>query len=464
MQNITPIYEEEFKIKLVETAKEINKMFEKPVTSILASVPDVDFPIFLKRKEDLLTKHENNPKEKFVSDLIFGASDRAEEQCVGSGKLAMYLCSLLIENNSVVDYDTYEKIKSVIRSNVVRPKKKEFIKAIKNISSYAIKSDKYIDLLIDSCLLGGIESKITTSIDQYSDTTVSYHHGFGFNVTAAHPLFKKVFGNGINNPKTVVYDGRINSPSEIFVLLHYASKTKEPVVIFARGFSESVLYDLKTNVMKGTIKVLPIVIPRTIDTVNTLNDITLVTGSRLIMPQAGDVISTFDHTVLSSQTKKISLHDNSITILSGIPRNILYKKISDLKQSIDSSEIDFERDVLYSRIKSLTLKSINISIPSFGKTHVQLQNDFYEIDTCLKLIQGTIRFGVLDCQKLFKELDDILKDDSELLKIFKRYKDFLLEKKELDLIPSIHIMASVRSAFSTYNLIKDCSIAVIHDK
>lgn len=459
---IEPIFEQELKSEIFQTSSDINRMFEKSVNGIIASVPDAPGPIFLKRQEDLLTKHENTNKEKFFSDLLFGASQRAEDQCSGSGKLAMYLCSLMVENKANISYDLYESIKKVVKNHIRRPKKDEFIDAVRNMAMVT-KSDKYIDMLLDACFLGGIESKITTSIDQYSKMTVSYHHGFSFNVVPAHNIFYKIFGNSIINPKVLVYDGRINSPSEIFVLLHYAGKTKEPVVIFARGFSEGTIHDLKTNNLSGRLRVLPVVVPRTIDTVNALNDIALVTGSRLIMPQGGDVLSAFDHTILSEQTKKISLHPESMTILSGVPKETLFKRILELKNSALSSEHDFEKDVLFGRIKSLTLKNVNISVPSVDKTPLQLQNDFYEIDTALKLIQSTIRFGIIDVNAIFDDIKNLIKDDKTLVHIFDKYKDFILEKKNISTIPSIFIMASLRSAYSTYNLIKSSSIALVFD-
>src|SRR5574343_71568 len=97
--------------------------------------------------------------------------------------------------------------------------------------------------------------------------------GYSFNVRPAIDVTGK-----FKLARIACIDGYIESVSELHYMLEQASETKEPCIMFARGMADDVKHTLKVNFDRASLKVVPIVVPFDLDGINTLNDLSIVTG------------------------------------------------------------------------------------------------------------------------------------------------------------------------------------------
>ena len=301
------------------------------------------------------------------------------------------------------------------------------------------------DLCKTAIDLSGLTGRIFTSKTQGAETSVELTTEHVFNL---HPIAE------VKHPdtqwdnydvKVAIIDGIIESVSEINHLLIAASgKGVPPAVIFARGFSEEVVATLGLNIRRGTLNVLPVPVTFDAETANTLKDIAVILGADVITSLQGHLISDITWESLSI-AKRVSFSDGVMRINPDQVSSGLNVHLSELNQRRQEMAPDARRDLIDSRIRSLTSRSVAIKIAGDDA-------DFtcQKMDLLIRMIRSSISYGVIKKQDFEKDNDDYA--------LARKWFD-----ATSDVIPTISAFAAVKFSISSVISLVSLGSAVVLD-
>lgn len=246
--------------------------------------------------------------------------------------------------------------------------------------------EEALHIFLEAIELAGFGGKIFVEKTHAAIPSIELNCGFSFDIKPAWDLNAK-----FSNVRTLVIDGYVESVSEVHHILESISQKKESCVIFARGMSQDVIHTLRVNFDRGTLTAIPVIVNFDIEGINTLNDITVVTGNNLVSSNKGDLISSIAYdtcpvvdSVLIYPTKVIIQHNKTAVAISSHV-NFLKNKRSEKSYVEDMSKL-YDK-----RIRSLTPNQVLIRLPN-DKDFIRLSQS---IDLGLRTVKSLVDYGVV---------------------------------------------------------------------
>lgn len=189
----------------------------------------------------------------------------------------------------------------------------------------------------------------------------------------------------IRNFKYIIIDGQIESIGEIYHLLYKAAETKVPYVIFCFGVSREVKDVILQNNSKGNTEIIPVCLKFDENTINILNDLSIVLGGDIVTAQKGQTISQEIKKELKVG-KFINFDRNGFMIQPNVPDERINNHRRFLEKRIESSSNDTNRELLINRKRRMSCKSMKLYIPDF----LLKDPDFYsELDYGLRFFSNS---------------------------------------------------------------------------
>jgi chaperonin GroEL len=160
----------------------------------------------------------------------------------------------------------------------------------------------------------------------------------------------------LDNPYILVTDQKISSITDLLPLLEKIIQTgKKELVIIADDVDGEALATLVVNKIRGIFNALAIKAPGFGDRrKEMLQDIAVVTGAELISEDLGKKLSTVDIASLGKARRVVSNKDNTTIVDGGGSKEEIQKRISQLKNQIQKSDSDFDKEKLQERLGKLS--------------------------------------------------------------------------------------------------------------
>lgn len=209
---------------------------------------------------------------------------------------------------------------------------------------------------------------------------------------------KTVFGTNVvlDHPRVMCIDGYIETVSELHHFLHAASETREPCLLFLRGMADDVKQTLKTNYDRGTLRVVPVIVPFDLSGLNTLNDIAIVSGTDVTSSNKGQLMSNLklsDAVIID----KAILQGNRTTLFNIASMRSVKIHLNNLRMKRFQQNVTDVSSLLDERIKSLLPNHTVIRLPDDRDFVIKSQ----AIDYVLRSIKALVDYGtvVIDGKK-----------------------------------------------------------------
>ena len=297
-----------------------------------------------------------------------------------------------LSNKKIQDIDI-EKIKKIISANRTYPQFSQLKKQLYK------QSDKHIaDIVIESYRLAGLTGKIFIDKKNIPEPQIELITGNIFNLHVNNQFLDGTTWD-YKHVRCLVVEGIIEGVHEIHNILEKISETKEPLIIFATGFSDNVLSTFYANKMRGTLNVVPVQIMSSIENINTFKDLSIVCKTEMISSLKGQTLknvlledlSTVDRIICSQKTIIIQ-NQNKIEI---------EKHLQDLLNRKENTNIDDVKDLLDKRIKSLASNYVQISVPD----NIKYKEDetFEKLNNCIYTLKTLISRGFIDVSNVFND-------------------------------------------------------------
>jgi hypothetical protein len=268
------------------------------------------------------------------------------------------LYTKLVEHNQE-ERERYLKL--ILRS--CYPAKQEEVDSF--IASVAV--DPVVETIVKEAVsLAGIEGNIVIEEADIQNNIVELQFGYNF---AVDPFkgFIPQFGTWIeNNLKILLIDGMIEKVSELDKVLLKSYETKIPLLIIAQGYSEEVIATIYTNTSRGNFNVMPIRVQQSLEALNMLNDIAVVSGCDVVSTLKGEMLTFVDYDALPL-VQKATITNKVLTIENNATRNQVLAHLHYLnnrrKEQAENTSITDLADLTTKRIGNLLAHIVKIKIP-----------------------------------------------------------------------------------------------------
>ncbi len=198
-----------------------------------------------------------------------------------------------------------------------------------------------------------------------------------------------------SDPYILLTDKKISSVQEILPILEKVIQSgKKDIVIIAEEIEGEALTTFVLNKLRGTFNVLGIKAPGFGDRRKALlEDIAILTGGRVISNELGLKLDGVELADLGRARKVISSKDNT-TIVGGQGEPEKIKgRVDQIKQEIELSESDFDKDKLQERLAKLSGGVAVIKVGAATETEMKEKKD--RIEDALNATKAAVAEGIV---------------------------------------------------------------------
>jgi chaperonin GroEL len=269
---------------------------------------------------------------------------------------------------------------------------------IKQVAVISANGDEEIGALISEAMKAvGVDGVVTVEESRIGETSLEIVEGI--QIDKGYKSLYFVTNNDtmtatLNNPKILLYNGRLTQVKELLPLLNSLSQSNDELLVIAEDIDGEALSTLLVNKMRGILKAVVVKAPDFGDRrLHILEDIATVTGGQVISPEKGMKLEKFNSDWLGS-ARLVTVAKETTTIVDG-KGNVeeIEQRIDDLKQQIDNAKSMFEREKLQERLGKLSggVAVINIGAP----TEVEMREKKDRVDDALHATKAALQEGIL---------------------------------------------------------------------
>ena len=269
---------------------------------------------------------------------------------------------------------------------------------IGNIASISAQDRSIGELIADVMDKVGNDGVITVEESKTLAFETEYVEGMQFDRGYLSPYFVTNADDMeavIEEPNLLIHDAKISAAQDLVPLLERLVQIgKRDLVIIAEDVDGEALATLVLNKLRGMVNVLAIKAPGFGDRRKAmLQDIAILTGATVISEDLGRKLDSATVDDLGKAEKIISTKDDT-TIVGGAGDNAQIKgRIQQIRNEIDSSSSDYDREKLQERLAKL---SGGVAIIRVGAaTETELKEKKHRVEDALSATRAAVEAGIV---------------------------------------------------------------------
>jgi len=277
-------------------------------------------------------------------------------------------------------------------------KKVESSKEVAQVGTSSANQDEVIGKLIaDAMEKVGKDGVITVEEGKSLDTHVELVEGMQFDKGFLSPHF-------VTDPTTMeavledcyilIHEKKIAGARDMVPILSKAAEQGKPLLLIAEDIEGEALATLVVNKLRGTLKVCAVKAPGFGDRRKSLlEDIAIVTGGTAIFEELGIKLENVELSQLG-RAKKIKIDKDNTTIIEGAGDEKAIKgRIEQLKNEIDKTTSDYDKEKLQERLAKLAGGVAQIQVGA--ATEVAMKEKKARVEDALHACRAAVEEGIL---------------------------------------------------------------------
>ncbi|QEA32035.1 chaperonin GroEL [Secundilactobacillus malefermentans] len=266
---------------------------------------------------------------------------------------------------------------------------------IAQIASISSSNEEVGKLIADAMDKVGNDGVITIEESRGVDTSLDVVEGMQFDRGYMSQYMvtdnDKMEAN-LDNPYILITDKKIGNIQDILPLLQSVVEQSRSLLIIADDITGEALPTLVLNKMRGTFNVVAVKAPGFGDRRKAqLQDIAVLTGGTVITDDLG--LNLKDATLDQlGQANKVNVTKDTTTVVEGAgDKATISERVTEIKQQIDQTTSDFDRDKLKERLAKL---SGGVAVIRVGAaTETELKERKYRIEDALNATRAAVEEG-----------------------------------------------------------------------
>jgi chaperonin GroEL len=269
---------------------------------------------------------------------------------------------------------------------------------IVNVASISANNDVEIGKVLADCFERvGKDGAITVEEGKSADTTIDVVEGMQFDRGYLSPHFvtdQQGMEAVLEKPFVLIHEEKISNVQKLVPILELVAKSKRPMLIIAEDVEGEALATLVVNKIRGIVNVCAVKAPGYGDRRKAmLGDIATLTGGTAVMKDLGLDLESVTIKDLG-QAKKVRVTADNTTVIEGAGKTTdIQGRISQIRQEIEASTSDYDREKLQERLAKLAggVAQINVG----AATETELKEKKARIEDALHATRAAIEEGIV---------------------------------------------------------------------
>ncbi len=243
----------------------------------------------------------------------------------------------------------------------------------------------------------GKDGVITVEEGKTLDTTVELVEGMQFDKGYLSPHFINKAADlacELEKPFILIHEKKISSVKDMIPILEKISQAGRPLLIVAEDIEGEALATLVVNKLRGTLQVCAVKAPGFGDRRKAmLEDLAILTGGTAIFEDLGTKLENIDIGDLGSAKKVHIDKDNTTIIQGGGATSKIKGRIEQIKNEIENTSSDYDREKLEERLAKLSggVAQINVG----AATEIEMKEKKALVEDALHACRAAVEEGVL---------------------------------------------------------------------
>lgn len=299
-----------------------------------------------------------------------------------------------IELRRGMDAAVKEIVKNLIEDVSIKVETNEQIKQVATISANG--DDTIGSMIADAMEQVGRDGVITVEEGSSNNDELEIVEGLEFDKGYLSHYFinnQEKLNVVLEEPKILLFNGKLSDMDSIVPALETISSKNEAIVVIASEIEGQALATMVVNSARGTIKALAVAAPgfgqeRT----EILKDISSLTGATVFGTVDND-IEDFTYEDLGSADKVVSTKHKTAIVGGHGETEELQLRISQIKNEIEESDSDFNKEKLQKRLSKLSGGVAVIKVGANSEIEMREKRD--RIDDALLATKAAVEEGIV---------------------------------------------------------------------
>ncbi len=277
-------------------------------------------------------------------------------------------------------------------------KKIENSKEIAQVGASSANQDQQIGQMIaDAMDKVGKDGVITVEEGKSLDTHVELVEGMQFDKGYLSPHFvtdAATMEAVLEDAYVLIHEKKISSARDLVPVLSKAAEQGKPMLIIAEEIDGEALATLVVNKLRGTLKICAVKAPGFGDRRKAmLEDIAILTGGVAIFEELGIKLENVELNQLG-RAKSIRVDKDNTTIIEGAGETkSIQARIQQLKNEIDNTTSDYDKEKLQERLAKLAGGVAQIHVGA--ATEVAMKEKKARVEDALHACRAAVEEGIL---------------------------------------------------------------------
>ena len=269
--------------------------------------------------------------------------------------------------------------------------------AIEQVASISAANEQVGKLISEAMEKVGNDGVITVEESKSMGTSLDVVEGMQFDRGYLSPYMvtdsDKMVAE-LEDPYILITDKKISNIQEILPLLEQVLQASKPLLIIADDIDGEALATLVVNSLRGTLNVVGVKAPGYGDRrKDMLQDIAILTGGQVVSSDLGQDLKDATIEMLGSAAKVRVEKDLKVIVNGAGEKSELENRISHIKNQIEESDSEFDKEKLQERLAKL---SGGVAVIQVGAaTEVELKERKLRIEDALAATRAAVEEGIV---------------------------------------------------------------------
>ena len=267
---------------------------------------------------------------------------------------------------------------------------------IARVASISARDDEIGNVIADAIEKVGKDGVVNVEEGQTFGLDLEFTEGMQFDKGYLSPYMitdPERMEAELEEPYVLIANQKIGAVKDILPVLEQVIQAGRPLLIVAEDVEGESLATIVVNKLRGTFTAVAVKAPGFGDRrKRMLEDIAIITGGEVITEEMG---LKLENTKLSQlgKARKIVIDKDTTTIIDGAGETDAIKgRIKQLKQEIENTDSDFDREKLQERLAKL---SGGVAVVKVGAaTEVEIKEKKHRVEDALKATRAALEEGI----------------------------------------------------------------------